>query len=90
MTQRHTNGTEEIIRTDGVGIPFGNRPSGYTERIFLTIGKRIGHGIDLHLQLALRMHPVDGLIVDHSTVVGEERAVLTGDIDQRGGKAIRA
>ena len=36
------------------------------------------------------MHAIDRLIMDHAAVVGEERAVLTGDVDQRRRKAVRA
>ena len=82
MAQRHAYSTEEIIRTDRVSIPFGNRPPWYAERIFLTIGEGEGHGIDLHFQLSLGLDTIDSLIVNHSTVIGEECSVLTGDIDK--------
>ena len=89
MAQRHTDRTEQILRLDAVGIPFRNRPLRDTERVFLTIGETVGHRVDLHLQFALRMHAVDGLVVDHAAVVGEEGAVLSGDIDQRRRESVR-
>ena len=82
VAQWYTDGTEEIIGTDAVGIPFRDSPLRYTERIFLTVGECVGHGVDFHLQLAFRMHAIDGLVVDHTAIVGEEGTVLAGDIDQ--------
>ena len=90
MAERHADGAEEIVGTDAVGIPLGDVPFGYTERVFLTIGELEGHRVDFDLELTFRMDTIDGLIVDHTAIVGEEGTVLTGDIDQRGGETVRA
>ena len=90
MTQRHTDGTEEILRLDTIRIPLRDSPLGFAKRIFLTIGETEFHRVDPHLQLSLRPYAIDGLIMDHTTVVGEEGAVLTGDVYQRRRESIRA
>ena len=90
VAQRHTNGAEKVFGLHAVGIPLGNGPAGHTEGIFLTIGEAERHRVDFHFQLAFRAHAIDGLIVDDTSVIREERTILSGDINKRRGKAIRA
>ena len=74
---------------DALGIPFRDGPLRHTERILLSIREGKGGGINLYLQLAFRVNTINGLIVNHAAIVGEECAVLPSDIDERSREAVR-
>ena len=90
MTQGDAHATEEVVGRNAVGIPFRDGIGGLAKLIGLAIGKGEGLVIILHLQLTLRFHPIDCLVVQHPSIVLEEGPIATGDIDQHRGEAIAA
>ena len=82
VAQGDADGAEKVFGTDAVGIPFGDGVGRSREFILLAVGKLELFVTPLHLQLAFRLHAVDGLVVEHAAIVAEEDSVLACDIDQ--------
>ena len=88
MTQRDTYRTEQVFGCNAVGIPFMDFIFRIAQFVFLSIRELESLVVQLCTELAFRLHTVNGLVVNHSSVIREEGSVLAGHINKHSREAI--
>ena len=88
MAQRDAHGAEQVFGGYAVGIPFRDGVFRITQFVGFAVGERALFVVPFHVEFAFRLHTVDGLVVEHTSVALEERPVFAADIDQHGRETV--
>ena len=90
MAQRDAHRAEQVVGTDGVGIPLTDFILRVAQLVRLAVGEMERLVFLGNAHLALGLHAIDGLVVNHTTVVLEEGAVFPRYINKHRRKAVFA
>ena len=88
MSQGDTNRTEQVFWSNAISIPLIYLIIRFSQLVFFAIRKLKGLKIICYPQFSFWLNPIDGIVMNDTSIVGEKGTVLTGDIDQGGSKAI--